>query len=57
MGSVTCPVTLDYSLFVLSRFSEHHDERWPLQRNWVTYFGIFPKTVFTVEVLAVHLLC
>jgi len=33
MGSVILALCMDYSLFILSRFSEQHNEGWPLQPN------------------------
>lgn len=33
MGSVVLALCMDYSLFFLTRFSEHHAEGWPLQKS------------------------
>lgn len=33
MGSVILALCMDYSLFFLTRFSEHHAEGWPLQKS------------------------
>eukprot|EP00928_Gymnodinium_smaydae_P007348 TRINITY_DN12651_c0_g2_i1.p1 TRINITY_DN12651_c0_g2~~TRINITY_DN12651_c0_g2_i1.p1 ORF type:complete len:1238 (-),score=132.80 TRINITY_DN12651_c0_g2_i1:83-3550(-) len=45
MGSLIFALCLDYSLFFLSRFSEHHMEGWSLQKSVDTLVSRTGKTV------------